>query len=184
MSHSPTLPPFPIDLCDPPPDESAGEGVLRCVQSRLARPPAVQLDPQPTALNRQMQKACAELQVLIGTSRRLALQQANRELIHQTMPGEQSLQRLQAARSAWRRQWSELMDRLNALQDGLPTAEEVPMEERDQHTVTEAHRLIESIRHWALGFCTDVDLELDGSAVQGTGDTPAGAAAGSTRVCQ
>ncbi len=161
MSHAHTLPPFMIDFCDPPQAEPPGEMMLRCVQSRLVRPPMAQLDPMPTILNRQLQRACSELQLLIGTTRRLALQQANREFIHQTMPSDQSLRRLNTARSAWYQQWRELMERLNAVQSGLPRADVEPEDERDRHTIAQAHLLIESIRHWALGFCTEVDLELD-----------------------
>jgi len=159
MSHAPTLPPLMIDFRELPQAEASGKMVLRCVKSRLVRPPVAQLDPVPTTLNHQLQRACAELQILIDTTRRMALQQANRELIHQTMPSDQSLRRLRTARSAWYQQWREMMERLNAVQNGLP--EDEPEDERDRHTIAQAHRLIESIRHWALGFCTEVDLELD-----------------------
>lgn len=159
MSHAPTLPPLMIDFCELPHGETPGKTLLQCVKSRLVRPPVVQLDPVPTILNRQLQRACSELQILVDTTRRMALQQANREFIHQTMPSDQSLRRLKTARSAWYQQWREMMERLNAVQNGLP--DEEPADERDRHTIVQAHRLIESIRHWALGFCTEVDLELD-----------------------
>lgn len=131
---------------------------LRCVQGLLARPPLVQLTPNPSALNRQLQKRCLELQQMVAGMRRCALEQANRELIHRHRPGPSSSQRLQTAQATWLRQWTELMEQLEGLQAGLPDDARTP---RDQATVIEAHRLIESIRLWALGFRVDTDVGLD-----------------------
>jgi len=154
---------------------------LRCVQSRLARPPLVQLTPTPSALNRQLQKRCLELQQLVASMRRCALEQANRELIHRNRPGPASSQRLQAAQVAWVRHWTELMDQLDQLQDDLPDDAGTP---RDRETVNEAHRLIESIRLWALGFRVDADLQLDIAPDHGDASGLWRWAAGITGTCQ
>lgn len=184
MSHSSTLQPFPIDMYEPPTSGSAGAAVLRCVQSRLARPPKVQLEPLPTALNRRMQKACTELQILIGATRRLAIQQANRELILRAVPGQRALLRLQVARAAWDQQWNQLMERLDDLQDELSARDEPEQDRRDRHTVAESHRLIESIRHWALGFRTGVAPDAGGHPFQDSSAPASRLRAGSTRKCQ
>ncbi len=154
---------------------------LRCVQSRLSRPPVVQLAPTPSALNRQLQKRCLELQQLVASMRRCALEQANRELIHRNCPGPASWQRLQAVQIAWVRHWTELMDHLDRLQNDLPDDAGTP---RDRETVNEAHRLIESIRLWALGFRVDTDLPLDIAPDHGGASALWRWAAGMTGTCQ
>ena len=154
---------------------------LRCVQSLLARPPVVQLAPHPSALNRQLQKRCLELQQMVAGMRRCALEQANRELIHRHRPGPPSWQRLQTAQATWLRQWTELMDQLEGLQAGLPDDARTP---RDQATVIEAHRLIESIRLWALGFRMDTDVGLDLAPVHDGASALWRWVAGITGTCQ
>lgn len=154
---------------------------LRCVQSRLARPPVVQLPPTPSALNRELQKRCLELQQLVAGMRRCALEQANRELIHRQRPGPLSKQRLQAAQAQWVRHWTDLMEQLDQLQAGLPDETRTP---RDRKTVMEAHRLTDSIRLWALGFRADADLGLDIAPAHGGASGLWRWAAGITGTCQ
>ncbi|OSZ67443.1 hypothetical protein [Hydrogenophaga sp. IBVHS2] len=186
MAYLSTL---PADLIDPPrmPDEGClledrhGAVPLRCVQSRLARPPVVQLPPTPSTLNRHLQKRCLELQQRVIDVRRCALEQANREQIHRQRPGPSAWQRLQAAQAAWLCHWTELMEQLDQLQAGLPADARTL---RDRETVIEAHRLIDAIRLWALGFRVDTDVGLDlGPAHDGDAD-PWRWAAGLTGTCQ
>lgn len=186
MTYASTL---PIDLIEPaPPAQDGADRMsmedtipLRCVQSRMARPPIVQLPPSPSALNRQLQKQCQELQLMVAGVRRCALEQANREQMYRNLPGPPSWQRLQAAQATWQRQWTDLMDRLDEVQTRLPCTAGAP---RDQETVQEAHRLIESIRTWALGFRIDADVGLDLEAVHDGAAIPWRRAAGITGACQ
>lgn len=154
---------------------------LRCVQSRLARPPVVQLAPTPSPLNRQLQKSCLELQQWVAGMRRCALEQANREQIHRHRPSPRSLQRLHAAELSWERHWTQLMDLLDRLQAGLPAQADT---RHDRDTVAEAHRLLESIRVWALAFRADADVGLDLEVAHGAATDPWRWAAGATGTCQ